>query len=160
MSRLLLIAMLAVFSTSCGVTVTEVVIAVDGDLATPLEVDAVEVSVTAPDMHIETATATFDAASPGFPRTLGIVQSEFLDEEYSVETVARKNGLVVVRRKSRFRFTEGQRRVLRVTLLRECRGIVCTGDTTCGRGPFCERPVQSTIPFDEDDIAAGFDAGM
>jgi hypothetical protein len=160
MSRFWLVAMLALLSSSCGSTVTEVVLVVDSDLATPAEVDAIEISVTAPDMHIETATATFDDASPSFPRTLGVSQSHTDDGEYSVETVARKNGLVVVRRKSRFRFTEGQRRVLRIDLLAECRSIVCTGDTTCGRGPFCERPVQSTLPYDADDIVSAFDAGM
>lgn len=158
--RLSLLVACALLVGSCGASVTEVVLIIDGDLSTPTQVDTVEISVTSPNLAVQTASATFDDVSPGFPRTLGVQQKEDFDGEYSVEAVARKNGLLVVRRRARFRFVEGERRMLRITLRSECRGVLCTGDTTCGAGAFCERPVQSTLPFDADAIASEFDGGM
>ena len=160
MARLSLLLACALLAGSCKDVITEVVLIVDSDLTTPTQVDTVDITVTSPDLVVQTASATFDSASPGFPRTLGIRQTSNLDGEYSVETVARKNGLLVVRRKARFRFTAGQRRMLHIVLRAECRGILCTGDTTCGAGAFCERPVQSTLPFDADEIQSEFDGGM
>lgn len=160
MSRFFLIATLASVLASCGGSVTEVVLVIDGDFATPSEVDNVEVTVTSPDEVVQTAFAEFDGVQPGFPRSLGIERTSSLDEEYAIEIVARKSGLVVVRRKVRFVFTEGRRRMLRIRLLQDCVGVVCVGDATCGSGGFCERPVQSTEPFDPGALVSDADGGL
>lgn len=160
MSRSLLIATFALALASCSSSVTEVVLVIDGDFETPTQIDNIEVAVTAPDELVQTAFATFDDVQPGFPRSLGIERTSSEDGEYSVEIVARKSGLVVVRRKVRFVFTDGRRRMLRVTLLEDCVGVVCASDTTCGENAFCERPRQTTEPFDADALVSDADGGL
>lgn len=158
MVRVLLPLLLVFALASCDDARTEVVVVVNSDLTTPDDIDNVTITVTAPDLVEQTAMATFDATSPGFPRTLGIERTSSVDGEYEVEVVARKNGVLVVRRRARFEFTEGARRMLRVALRAECVGVACGGNTTCGEGAFCERPNQTTEPFDVD--ALGTDAGL
>ena len=160
MSRFFFIATCALVFGSCASSVTEVVLVIDGDFETPTEVDNIEVEVTSPDEVVQTAFAEFDDVQPGFPRSRGIVRTSNLDEPYEVEIVARKSGLVVVRRKARFVFSEGRRRMLRISLLEECVGVICAGDTTCGVGRFCERPDQTTEPFDADALMSDADGGL
>ena len=161
MSRLLALATCALVLSSCESAVTEVVLVIDSDLATPSQVDSVDITITAPDLTIQTASVSFDDTTPGFVQTLGVSQKDALeDASYAVEVVARKSGVLVVRRRASFSFTTGKRRMLRIELLDDCRGVLCTGGNTCGNGGFCERVERATVPFDADALQSAYDAGM
>lgn len=156
---ILSIPLLAVFAlASCTTSPTEVVLLVDGEFATPTEVDHVDVTLVAPSGAMATSTATFDASSPGFPRTIGILQGTGGAGDYTVDVVAKLGNTTVIRRRAAFRFTNNEIRMLRVDLLRVCLGVTCSGERTCGESGLCDRIDVSTTPWTGSPITR-FDAG-
>ncbi len=152
--------LLLALAAACSSEPTEVMLVVDGEFATPTEVDNLAVTLTAPSGATTSATATFDASSPGFPRTLGMLRGQGGDGDYVVEVVARKGASTVVSRRARFRFTSGQVRMLRIDLLRVCASVSCPSlERTCGDTGICVRIEASTDPW-SGTPPSQFDAGV
>jgi hypothetical protein len=158
-AKALLVACLGAFSGSCATDPTEVVLLVDGQFDTPSEIDHLDITITSPNAVSVTATTVFDATSPGFPRTVGIVQDNRLDGDYVVEVIAKFGTTTVVRRRASFTFTQDEIRMLRIDLLRVCMSVSCPGvDRTCGEDGLCERIDQSTTAW-HGTPDSHFDAG-
>lgn len=157
--RALLSILLLTSAIACSSEPTEVVLVVDGEFATPSEIDRLDVTVTSPSASTVTASADFDATNPGFPRTLGILPSGGGGGEYVVDVVATRGPMTVVRSRARFRFTSNQIRMLRVDLLRDCAGVTCaSANRTCGEGGICVPIDVVTEPYSGTPTTQ-FDAG-
>lgn len=155
--------LLLALASACSSEPTEVVLVVDGEFATPSEIDRLDVTVTAPTVGSTTPTVTasavFDATSPGFPRTLGILPSGGGAGEYIVDVAGKLGSTTVVRNRARFRFTANQIRMVRVDLLRVCAGVSCPSSSrTCGEGGICVPIDVLTEPWSGQPVAR-FDAG-
>ena len=120
--------------TGCEQARTEVLLAVDGDLAIPRQVDHVVVQVTHPDGEIKLAEA--DLTAEAFPRTLGLVHRGGPVGIFSVEVrgESRASGTTrtIIERRARFSFVPGETLVLPLPLLEACLNVPCGVDETCG----------------------------
>ncbi len=130
--RWLLLSLLLL--SACGTSPrTEVVLLVSTDYAVPSEVDAFNATVDAPDMEIQTASATLSSPSDE-PRTLGLVYRDGPLGPFDATIQGMLGGGVVATRRARFTFQEGRTLVLRIHLSRSCESVRCAGDETCEDG--------------------------
>lgn len=110
---------------------TEVVLVVDSDLATPDELDAIQVTVTDPLGNTMSSRADLGVGEARLPRTVGILNDTQRLGPYTVDVRAVKNSAIIVRRRAVFSFERDRIRRLRINLLRACGGVVCSGEQTC-----------------------------
>lgn len=144
----------------CTLDPTQVMVVVDGEFATPTEVDELLLAITSPDGNRVSSTADMTVPGGGFPRVVGVLQGDGPEGAYTVEVLARKGGVNVVRRIARFHFTRGEVTMLRIDLLRDCVDRICIDDSrTCGEGGLCERIDVPTDPW-RGEPATQFDAGV
>jgi hypothetical protein len=148
--------------TGCHQPVTEVVVVVDTDLSLPAEADTLELDVTTQSLdHAyvygagHAATTAGASALPTFPATLGLVPADALDASFSVTAslaIAPAAGaarqVVVTRKVSDVRFVSGERRMLFISLLRECACASgsCSGVATSSACLNVTNPI--LLPFD------------
>ncbi len=131
---------LASLCASCGTTPrTEVVLLVTTDYSVPTELDAFTATVAAPDMEIQTASATLTGPED-LPRSLGLVHRAGPLGTFDVTVDGTLADSVVATRRARFSFQEGRTLVLRIHLSPACEAVRCVGDETC-EGGAC-RPIR------------------
>jgi hypothetical protein len=130
----------------------------DTDLAVPEDIDAITFVVVGPDETRREATSELRAT--GLPATLALVHDGGALGPFEVVAEGRLRGAPVLERRARFSFVDGEVRVLRMDLLRDCVSVPCEGDTTCAAGG-C-RPVAvdeaELIPWTGE--VAGLDGGL
>ena len=128
---------------------TQVVVLMDTDYATPLEVDRIRARVsklmeteTGPEERQtwvrEFAVTKEEADAPSayrLPATFGILPGDGdLERDVIVELEALENGGedVLVSRRAKIRFVAGDTRLLRMHLYRGCAALSCVAGETCG----------------------------
>jgi hypothetical protein len=142
------VAMASVFALGCSSGLTELIVVVDSDLAVPGELQRVTLEVTGPSGDKALQDAAVDLATggaPTLPLTLSLTPGSGALEPVTVTAVG--TGLAgVVERTVVTGFVRGERRVVRLWLLRACLGVECTTGETCGDGGIC---VDATVPPDD-----------
>lgn len=129
----LLLACSSVLLASCSSSpLTELVIVVDTDLDVPAELDSVRIEV--PGAQQERVTVSFGAGAPR-PATLTLVNDRTaLGPVNILVTGFAAGGEVIERGATDVFFVRGERRMLRLDLLRSCRGVECGPEQTCEDG--------------------------
>lgn len=151
---------LLVLLAGCATDPTEVMLVVDGEFVTPTEVDSIDISVDPPNGDPKSVVVPVDGEA-GFPRILGIVRGGGGAGEYVVTVTAKLGGATVVSRRASFEFRKDEVRMLRVDLLRDCQGVVCSGSNrTCGDMALCDRIATETEAWNGSPSGSQFDAGM
>lgn len=169
----LVVCTLALGLLACAQPLTEVLIVVDTDFAIPSELDAINVEVMDP---IGTPRAMGPLRSQrDLPATVGVLHSGGALGPVSVEVRGSISGVVVVQREATFSFVENETRILRINLLRSCRGVTCMAGLTCGENgcrsaqlsaadlePYQEDlgRIDAGTPGDDAGRDAGTDAGQ
>ncbi len=126
---------LALVLAACnGGSRTQLLVEVHSDLFAPEEVDRVVVEAEAPDGRVQSATAELGPGQLPFPRVLGMVHASGPLGPYLLRVRGEEDGAVVVEREASVSFVEGQTRVLRVDLVRDCIGTECPDGQTCAVG--------------------------
>lgn len=108
---------------------TEVIIAVESDIAT---LDRISIVVTSPTGSMQSSTATFGTGPADFVRTLGVTYSSGPLGPFVATANGFSGGTLVVSRTAIFEFVAGQTRVIHLDLLGRCVGIMCGTNRTCG----------------------------
>lgn len=133
---------------------TEVIVIAWTDLSVPSEVDQLRVEATSP--RGETLIANADLRDRPAPRSVGLVPIVGGSlGPYEVRTQALRGGAVVVERLAAFNFIQGQTRVLRIDLLRTCRGVTCGVGETCAAGG-CRSTEVSADELEEVGIPSSY----
>jgi len=149
-SVLALTAVLALApATGCATDPTEVMLVVDGEFLAPTEVDRLEITVTAPSPSTETRMVTVPLDGESFPQALGILRGHGGSGDYVAVVTAKLGNTTVISRRARFSFRNDQIRMLRIDLLRACKGVTCLGsDRTCVEMGICDRMDVDTEEWD------------
>ena len=121
-------AMLAALVSGCA-SRTEVIVAVDSDIAT---IDQITITVTGPTGVVQTSNATIGAGQPSLPRTLGLTWSSGALGPYTAVATGLRAGSIIVSRSAIFSFVQGETRVVRIDLITRCQGAHCAAGMTCG----------------------------
>lgn len=145
-------ALLAVLVASCGSEeLTQLMVVIDTDLQVPGELDEIAIEILGPAGDRKNAEAP--VVADDLPMRLAVVHRggplgpvTVKVEGLGVLPDGRRGALI--QRRAVVDFVEGEVRVLRMDLLRECRGMVCGSDETCAEGGEC-RPRQ----VGEDELA-------
>lgn len=143
-ARALTLALAVTLAGCAGDRLTEIVVVVDTDLATPTELDAIRLVAVAPGGTRETMTPVGNPGDPTLPLSISLVHdgSGALGP-LTVTAEGTLAGSVVVEQHRTTSWVEGRRRLLRLFLSRACRGVACaTAEETCDDG-LCE---PATIP--------------
>ena len=136
-SRALALALalaLSLASSACSSPRTEIIVAVDSDLAVPAELDQITIQVTAPDGTNRQSVAALGGTNPALPRTLGLVYEGGPLGPFVVRASGAVGGVAVVTRAARVSFVLERTLLLRLDLLRDCIGSRCGGENTCVGG--------------------------
>lgn len=149
--------------------VTEVVLVVDSDLATPDELDAIQVTVTDPLGNTMNSRADLGVGEARLPRALGILNDTQRLGPFTVDVRGVKNSAIIVRRRAVFSFVRDRIRRLRVSLSAACQGVVCPVDQTCLDTGACGDTAASLddwtgsvaplMSFDPEEVDGGMDGG-
>jgi hypothetical protein len=131
--------MASVLALGCSSGLTELVVVVDSDLAVPGELQRVTLEVTGPSGDKALQDAAVDLATggaPTLPLTLSLTPGSGALEPVTVTAVG--TGLAgVVERTVVTGFVRGERRMVRLWLLRACLGVDCATGETCGDDGIC-----------------------
>ncbi|MFK7991840.1 MAG: putative metal-binding motif-containing protein [Sandaracinaceae bacterium] len=120
---------------SCTSPVTQLVVAVDTPMAIPGELDAIEIVVAGPSGIQTSSTEDLTAAdAPTLPLTLGVTPATEALGPLNIIAIGRRSGIEVVRTAARVTLTEGETRLLTLTLVLGCAGRPCDAGETCGPG--------------------------
>lgn len=160
------LALLASLSVAgCSQPATQLIVVVDTDYDVPSELDEISVAVTGPRGMRLAETEPLDG-SESLPLTLAVVP-ESLDAlgPIQVEATGRRDGSILVRREARVTLVREQTLTVLLHLLRDCEGVSCPTDETCG-GNGCESidvpvfPWTGRPPRIGEDAGSGFDGGV
>ncbi|MCC7540653.1 MAG: hypothetical protein IT379_30840 [Deltaproteobacteria bacterium] len=119
--------------TACEDDLTEILVVIETDLAAPAEIDTVVVRAIGPSGDARDATASL-ASGSALPITVALVPGGDALGPVEITAEARRGGTVVITRRARTRFLEGEVLVLELPLERACQSHACTGDDTCSAG--------------------------
>lgn len=119
--------------TGCGDDTTQLVVAVDTDLAIPVELDEVFVEVTGPDGGVQRESQALSDRSL-LPLAVGVTPSGAFLGPIDVAAVGRAGGVEVVRQSARVTLERGRSLFLPLFLGRACRMVSCEDATTCSEG--------------------------
>ncbi len=120
--------------TACEGPTTQLVVAVDTDLAIPLELDQVLVEVTGPDGEVQ-REGGFLVDRDMLPLTLGVRPSSSSLGPIDVTAIGRADGAEVVRQSARFTLERRRSLFLPLFLGSICRGVSCEDPAeTCSEG--------------------------
>jgi hypothetical protein len=138
-------AIASVFALGCSSSLTELIVVVDSDLAVPGELQRVTLEVTGPSGNKALEDAAVDLAmdgAPALPLTLSLTPGSDALEPVTITAVG-TGPAGRVERTVVTGFVRGERRVVRLWLLRACLGVDCTTGETCGDDGIC---VDATVP--------------
>jgi hypothetical protein len=157
----LFIAALGAFA--CDAPRTEVLIVVDTDLRVPDELDEVRVDLIGPNGEIRRSEGSLTHQDE-LPRTVGVVDRANGARMVRVTVTGLHAGANVVQRRAAFAFVPHETRMLRVTLLARCVGVVCPSDQSCGEDGCRSMQVgpEEIARYDPDAVKhldAGVDGG-
>jgi alpha-tubulin suppressor-like RCC1 family protein len=126
----------AALIAGCEGELTEILVVVDSDLAVPGEIDAVRIEVmSGPAAPAQTSTGILGVPRmPSLPRTLALVHKGGPLGPIEVRAQVLQGPTVVVERRARVSFVQGEVRVLRLNLDRDCEGMMCGAGMTCAAG--------------------------
>jgi len=125
-----LILGLALLALGCEGELTQIMVVVDSNLASPTEIDTVEVTVTG-STQMRASGALTDAP---LPRTVGVVRGGGGLGPITIRAIGLQGGTEVVEASARTSFIEGRTLTLTLFLDRACRTVTCGGEETCGGG--------------------------
>jgi hypothetical protein len=132
-------ALVAVLALGCGNDgLTELVVAVDSDLAVPGELQSVHLRVEGPtgDIAVDQGVDLTAGGAPRMPLTLSLTPgSDALAPVVIVATGMGPGG--TVQRRVETGFVRGERRVVPMPLLRACVGVTCPVGETCTAAGAC-----------------------
>ncbi len=132
MRRALLLAVVPVAVWQCAKadSVTELMVVVDTDLATPADLEDVQIAVDGPNGFHDERRANVAAGAPPFPVTLG-VEASSTGERATITVTGRRAGKPVVTRLAVAGFVASETRMLRASLCRDCEDVTCPAGQTC-----------------------------
>lgn len=135
MTRFASLTLIALVASGCG-DVTELVVVVDTDMNVPAELDAVEIRVTGPSgMQVNAAGSTGADGALVLPTVLGLTPGGSVLEPVLIEARGSVRGTLLLERRVRTGFVEGEIRMVRLDLLRACSTVSCGSDEqTCTEG--------------------------
>jgi len=110
---------------------TEIAVRVDTDLRDPGEIDAIVVTVTAPDASEMMSRADLGPSEFPLPRTVILEHEAGPLGPFHIVVSGQRRDVEVLRREARVSFVEDRIRLLRMDLLRSCVGATCGADMTC-----------------------------
>jgi alpha-tubulin suppressor-like RCC1 family protein len=122
---------------------TEIVLVIDTDLAVPVDMDRIDISIIGSEMQSDAGaqpTVSIDltaANAPAFPMTLGLTPASGAGP-VTVSVAGFSLGSRVIQQEADTNFVEGSTRMLRMLLLVSCVGKSCSAGETCtqaGCGP-------------------------
>ncbi len=130
------IALAALLGAGCGEDLTELLVVADSNLGVPGEIDTVRIEVSGTVGGPQTSTGRLSGGTDprGLPRTLALVHDGGKLGPIDVRAQVLLGSTAVLERSARVQFVEGQIRVLRLDLDRDCLGVMCGADMTCARG--------------------------
>jgi alpha-tubulin suppressor-like RCC1 family protein len=134
------LALACACSSSDEEELTELVVAIDSDLAVPQQADDVELEITGASGAAQRIVGPL--AGPGaltLPVTLSLT-SETGGAPLSIRVSARFQGEPIVVREVRTSFLTGQRRLLSLPLARACLDVTCAAGQTCASDGKCVAP--------------------
>jgi hypothetical protein len=160
---------LAVALCACTQPLTELVVVVDSDIAVPAGIDAIAVFVEgAQGIPTPSRTSLVGDGAPRLPVTLGVRPRESGNTPVRVRAVGFLGGTTRVEAQVRTNFVEGERLLVRLTLVDRCVGVRCGVEQTCSDGRCVEAYVDPATlerfdpardPRDTDGGAPDMDAG-
>ncbi len=144
----------SLLALACGTPRTEVLVVIDTNLEVPGELDRVRVDLIGPGGEPRTSEG-FVRGPEDLPLTVGLVDERHAAREVRVTVTGLRNDANVIQRRAVFAFVPHETRILRIDLLRECVGVGCPSDQTCGENG-C-RPIEVTpqelVPYDPAAVA-------
>jgi hypothetical protein len=158
------LALAAVWMMGCSEDpLTELVVAVDSDLAVPGELQSVRLWVAGPsgDEAFDRTVDLTAAGAPGLPLTLSLTPGSDALEPVVIMAVGSGPGGASVERRVETGFVRGERRLVSMLLLRACVGVTCPLEETCTAGGSCVDwaiPPEDLPPWTGEP--GGFDAGV
>jgi len=115
-NRWLALGALWICAFGCHAPVTEIVLVVDSDLAIPTEIDGLTINGAGAPIQVD-----LNAGGVVVPATLGLLPTGDNPPPFAVSAQATRQGQVVAsRHATNVRFVHGQRRVLLLSLVRDC----------------------------------------
>jgi formylglycine-generating enzyme len=129
---------------------TEFVLEVNSNIRVPEQMDAVAVHVSRADGRIMLERSDVIGAGPGqtlLPVTVTLVPVEKRYEAFKVRVEGLRNGEVVVSRTILTSFVPEKSKLLRMSLAKECLGVVCAEGLTCGEGGVCINEYVDPVPL-------------
>ena len=125
-------AALGVALSGCGEEpITQVIVAIGGDIATPGTIDRLRVQVVGPDGRAQAGEVDLGAGALEPPRTLSLVHETGRLGPFDVRVTGYDGGAAVLERRAVFSFVPDETRVLRMDLLASCVCEVCPAQQTC-----------------------------
>jgi hypothetical protein len=151
---------------ACRPPATEVVVRVDSDYAVPEDLDELVVEVVEPDGNVAEAFADLRAGA-GWPRSVGIVHRGGPLGPVRVTARGLLGGTERIAQRASFTFVREESRLLALSLLLQCEGVMCGEDQTCDRLG-CVGIVREALPPFEavdgggvgPDVDGGVDGGV
>lgn len=130
------VAVAALGAAGCGDDLTELLVVVDSNLRVPGEIDTVQIQVSGVAGGTQSSSGRLVAGSGSgsLPRTLAVVHEGGPLGPIEVRAQALLGTTLVLERRARVSFVQGEVRVLRLELDADCLGVTCAGDTTCAHG--------------------------
>lgn len=113
---------------------SEILVVVDSDLRSPVELDRVEIEVIEPNGEAQTASAELGSGELLLPRRLGLVHRDGPLGPLMIAATARLDGELVVERTAHVSFLRREVVALRMDLLRGCIDVTCRARETCAEG--------------------------
>ena len=127
---LLVATLLSLSCLSCETARTEILVAIDSDLAVPTELDRLFVDAIGPDAVRQRAEGDLSDGRP-LPRSLGIVHTSGPLGPFQVTVTGQLDGATVLTRRARVTFEKGKTLVLPMHLVRSCLSNSCGSGQTC-----------------------------